>query len=149
MSSREPGLPEPLAGLLRQVDAVPEWVLELGRAAHDMRTMDAELARLEVDSLHAPAGAVRAGDEVRLLTFAAERLRIELEVTTGTGGVTVRGQVTPEARALVTLQARGQEGARAEAGADGRFSLEHPAAGIVRLHVVSGDATLVTDWISL
>jgi hypothetical protein len=138
-------VPDELRDLLRRVDAVPEWVLELGRAAGDMRTMDAELARLELDSLQEPAGTVRAGDETRMLSFSGERLRLELEVT----GASIRGQLVPEAVAVIALESGTGEAARTESDADGRFVIQHAGSGLARLRVEAGGAALVTDWIIL
>src|SRR5262249_7326628 len=76
---------ERLRAICAEVDPVPDLVFQAARAAFTLRRLDAELAELVLDSADAPAGAVAvraAGPaDIRMLSFTAGPLRVELQVT--------------------------------------------------------------------
>lgn len=82
---------ERLRSICAEVDPVPDSVYEAARAAFGLRRLDAELADLVKDSLDEPVGpvAVRAAAglaEIRMLSFAAGPLQINLQVTDRAAG---------------------------------------------------------------
>ncbi len=138
-----------LRGVARAVDPVPANLVELGRAAFDMRTLDAELAALVLDSerpdLAAPAGAlVRGTGQPRLLTFETSDVTIEIEHDERR----LRGQLLPpQAAVLVVQHAAGA--VEASADADGRFALDGVSAGPVRIRAtLAGRPPIETAWTS-
>jgi hypothetical protein len=73
-----------LRAICAEVDPVPEPVYEAARAAFALRRLDAELAELVRDSLDESAAVtVRAAAlaEIRMLSFAAGPLTVDLQVT--------------------------------------------------------------------
>ncbi|MDN5856920.1 MAG: hypothetical protein L0K86_29605 [Actinomycetia bacterium] len=82
-------------GALRERHEVPEYVIEMGRAAFTWRTANDELAALVADSssgAHTMAGT-RAGDRATLreLTFALRGTTVYLQVANDA----VQGQIVP------------------------------------------------------
>ncbi len=119
---------------------VPEHVLALGRAAFGWFVPSASLATLTSESIE--SAGVR-GDTGRLLTFAAARVSVQIEVC----GREIVGQLAPPAAAEVILRSPGGEcGTRTdEAGA---FALTGVPTGVVSLLFRLADATsVVTSWI--
>jgi len=137
----------------RVVDPVPDHVLELGRAALALRDLDSDLAELVADSAVELAGVRSGGSETRLLTFAAGDLAIEVQVSPGSGRLSILGQVIPvppTAGGVIRLEMR--NGARAAANLDtlGEFRFGTVPDGLVRLRVELPGATAVTTtWVSL
>jgi hypothetical protein len=151
MSRADEALLADLARIVAQVDPPPELVLELGRAAYALRTLDSELADLIRDS-ETEALAVRGpAAGMRLLTFEAEGLSIELQVAEHARGFDVMGQVGGADPAQVTVRL---EGPRGETAADvdelGMFRATDVPAGLLRVHVdVDGARRVTTSWVSL
>lgn len=87
-----------LRAICAEVDPVPQTVYEAARAAFALRRLDAELADLVRDSLDDPVGAVtvRAAGlaEIRMLSFAAGPLALDLQVTDRAEGRHLVIQVT-------------------------------------------------------
>jgi hypothetical protein len=131
-----------LRALAAEVDPLPVDVVTAARAAFDLRTLDAELAELVADSLDT-AGAVRGASAVRLLSFEADGVTLELEVDESTR--TILGEVTG-ARGPVELDT--PAGSREVALDDeGRFSVSDVPSGPVRLRCTSDRGTFVaTSW---
>nr|MBA2309510.1 hypothetical protein [Pseudonocardiales bacterium] len=78
--------PDPVLERLRliatEVDDPPELVFDAARAALLTRQLDAELAELVMDSAVDELAAVRdGGDDVRLLSFEASTVSMELQVS--------------------------------------------------------------------
>ncbi|MCW2945898.1 MAG: hypothetical protein JWR24_2615 [Actinoallomurus sp.] len=120
---------------------VPEHVLALGHAAFAWFDPAATLATLTEETRGTPFG-VRGGGS-RLLTFAAPRVSVEIEVC----GREIVGQLAPPVTADVVLRSpSGERGTRTdEAGA---FALSAVPAGLVSLLFRLTDATsVVTSWI--
>ena len=145
---RDEEIGEALRQLLAVADAVPPAQRAAASAALGWRDLDAQLAALTADSLAgAPAAAVRAAPAgpARLLSFATGDLTIDLEVTTGHGGVSVLGQLAPAGADRVLVEYPG--GSRGT-GADelGRFAVRGLPAGWLRVRVEGGPAWSHTEW---
>jgi hypothetical protein len=69
-----------LGEVWEQIDPVPAVVLEAARGAFAWRDVDAELAELILDS-RLEETAVRSLDGPRMLTFAADEVTVEVEVS--------------------------------------------------------------------
>ncbi|MGI5158025.1 hypothetical protein [Microbispora sp. CA-102843] len=130
---------------------VPESFMRAGKAAFAWRTVDAELAELQLDSLlpaREPAGLRDEprpdGSGPRMLSFAAGELSIEAEIHPDA----VRGQLVPAQPGAVLV--RDDDGPVQEVPVDevGWFVIEPVPARRFRLHVrTSGGATVITGWI--
>jgi hypothetical protein len=132
-----------------RVDPVPDLVLRNARAALTTRDLDAELAELTLDSELAAAGTVRAdGDDVRLLSFTAAQVSVELQVEYADGRVSLRGLVTG-ATGDAVVEVAGERHARPIDG-DGWFTAAGLPRGATRVVVTAADGTTVTTgWASL
>jgi hypothetical protein len=151
-----------LAEALRAEREVPGRLVEAGRALYTWRSIDAELAdlapaRLTYDSF--VDDAALQGDEVglfavtrsetaalRSLTFAADDLSIELEVTADG----VLGQLVPPQSATVQVVTPDQE--RHDVAVDdvGWFTIRPVPRARFRLTCRTvGGLSVVTDWINL
>ncbi len=139
-----------LDGIAREVDPVPDLVLEAGRHAFLFRRLDAELAELVADSLADVRGdpvGVRGGGG-RLLSFEAGDSVLELQVTEQHGSAHLVGQVVGvplEGARLVVETAAGEQDV--ELDATGTFGADVPA-GRFRLHLtVPGRTPVTTAWV--
>ncbi|WP_206791237.1 hypothetical protein [Amycolatopsis sp. MtRt-6] len=130
-------------------DPVPDLVLRQARAALTTRDLDAELADLAFDSDLAEAGAVRAGGEdVRLLSFEASRVSVELQVEYARGRVALRGLITG-ATGEAVIEVAGERHTR-PIGPEGWFTATGLPRGATRVTVTAADGTTVTTgWASL
>ncbi len=104
------------------IDPVPAPVQAAARAAIEWRTIDAELAALVSDSMiDEPLLAVRGTTELRMLTFEADELTIELEAEpAGDDTLTLVGQLVPPQRAQVAIR-HGADVIATQADERGRF----------------------------
>ncbi len=144
-----------LSELLGRADPMPPTVLEAGRAALGWRRLDAELAELLADSaLASDEPSLARGTEVplRSVTFGIGRRAIDLDVDERGAGRTLRGQLSPPVQ--VTIEVQRQDGmtlASVRADSFGRFVVELPSAGTIRLRL-TGDpelGTIETAWITV
>ena len=160
MSDKAPtnGESERLLGELRllaaDVDPVPAQVTLFANAALDWRRMDAALAELLSDSLLEPesVASVRSGvAKARAVTFRASDLDLDVEIQEADPGLVLLGQLDPPARAEVHVQRDDSSIAvTSEADELGRFRVELPAGGRVRILVRRAEAPPVeTSWISI
>jgi hypothetical protein len=124
-------------------DPVPVRLVEGAITAYAWRTVDADLAELVFDSLSESAvAAVRGGDQPRVLTFRTADLTVELELS---GSSRLVGRVEPPVH-----QVDIQQGARTvpvPVDGLGRFATSDLTRGALRLHIRTGQRTVVTDWI--
>lgn len=138
-----------LSRIADEIDPVPSLSYELGYAAFGFRRIDSELVELAADSAvdtRAPA-EVRGESSVRLLTFEAADLEVELQVLPQGGRRSLLGQVIG---AVAQVQVESAEGVtRAAIGPHGRFQLDDAPAGRIRLHVTGGSAAFVTSWVAI
>jgi len=138
--------------ICEEVDPMPDLVLETARAAFTLRRLDAELAELILDSADEPAGAVavRAAGlaDIRMLSFAAGPLRVELQVTERDGWRHLVGHVTGVELTAAVLET--PAGRRALETDDGVLIAEHVPAGRVRFRLAVATGTAyVTSWIQV
>jgi hypothetical protein len=142
-----------LRELAREVDPVPDDVSSYAKAALGWRRIDAELAELLSDSATETEAAAltRAGrSEARFLRFAAGEISIAVEIRERDGGLTILGQLAPPLSASIEIQRDDATvAATAETDELGRFRIELPEGGRIRLRVASSDPAhmLETSWI--
>jgi len=136
---------------LASARAVPRSFIEAGRAAYAWRTIDAELAVLTYDSAGDPellTAATRTRTDsvaLRALTFASNRITIEVELTPEG----LLGQLAPPQAGSVTARAGDLDVATAPIDDLGFFVLRPLPTRPFRLLVdtPSGE-TALTGWIS-
>lgn len=144
---------EALMGALQeaaeQVDVPPGAVLEAGRAALSIRRLDDELAVLLSDSDLSDSDLAAApvrGDGVRLLSFAAADVTVELQVEHLEQGVSVRGVVTGATGPAVIETPAGSRSFPLDA--DGWFIATGLPAVASRLRLGSPEgSSVVTGWV--
>ncbi|MDQ1714476.1 MAG: hypothetical protein QOC60_421 [Frankiaceae bacterium] len=136
----------------RQADPIPDQVQILGRASFGLSRLDAELAQLTSDSDELLTGVRSAGTDVRLLTFEAEGLVIEAQVSAAGARRSVLGQVIDVDIAAGTVSLETAYLSRSDATLDdvGAFRFEGLAAGTVRLVVtLPSGRNVATRWFRL
>lgn len=141
-----------LRAVTGEADPVPDLVLDGGRAAFAMRTIDSELAELVADSAYDDSGLVTRAvvSDVRMLSFECGDVTVELDVETdpasrslrlhgiAVGAVGELAIVRAAARSVVVL------------GPDGRFDAGTVEAGPLRLELETPDGRRVTtSWVSV
>ena len=133
---------------LNSADPVPEDVTRFASAVYEWRTIDAELAELDFDSVDedVPSG-VRSTATVRMVSFQAGKWLIDIEHDPATGRL--MGQVTPESRFSVELHTSGAHFS-VESDDKGGFEAESVDGGPLSLVLRFEDGTVVkTAWIIL
>jgi hypothetical protein len=146
-------LVEQLRGVAAQADPVPETFLRAARGSYTWRIVDHELAELAYDSLldDARTPVVRGGGDIRLLTFEAPELTIELEVTVSGNDRRIAGQLIPEIEAIVEIS---HGGGTEVITTDrlGRFAAGPVTAGPVSLSCRRAGAlaaVVSTEWVPI
>jgi hypothetical protein len=138
-----------LTEALRAAEEVPGRFVDAAKTAFAWRTIDAELARLSYDSLddEQTRMATRADDAaIRALTFTADRLTIELEIT----AESVLGQVVPAQPGELLVQIGTGRQLTSPIDEIGCFVVEPAPTGPFRLHCRTADGAEVrTGWITL
>lgn len=136
-----------LRAAVRGARDVPAGFIAAGKAAFSWRTVDAELAALAEDSVE---GDVLAGTRaehatVRALSFRAVGLSIELEVTSDA----LLGQLVPPQPGRVEVQ--GKDGTSQTVAADesGWFTVRPLPRTMLRLHLRTAGANVITEWFTL
>ena len=131
---------------LRVRQAVPPEFIELGRNAYAWRDIDAELARLTYDSIHASSSAPSMRSEsasIRALTFTSAHLTIELQVNEDS----MLGQVIPPQEGTIEIQPRTGSIATIQMDKVGYFRSPIPDNPF-RLHCHTTDGSdVLTGWI--
>ena len=138
-----------LARVADEIDPVPRLAYELGHAAFELRRLDSELAELVRDSAvdtESLAG-VRGELNVRLLSFEAADLDIDLQVVPQAARRSVLGQVVGTVTDVRMETAEGIVAAAVDP--HGRFQVDDIAAGRMRLHVTADGAVYVTSWVTV
>jgi len=131
------------------LDPVPEHLISTAVTAFTWRTVEAELATLVLDSLAAPANAVRGPDHPRQLTFRAGDVTIELELVIDGATRRLVGWLNPAGPVEMEIQhSRGTLTVAVDPL--GRFAAGGLARGPIRLrcHPAGGTTAMVTDWFS-
>jgi hypothetical protein len=138
-----------LTEAVRAADEVPGHFVDAAKAAFAWRTIDAELARLSYDSLddEQTRMATRADEAaVRALTFMADRLTVELEIT----AESVLGQVVPAQPGQLLVQIGTGQQLTGSIDEIGCFVVEPVPTGPFRLHCRTAHGDEVrTGWITL
>lgn len=138
-----------LRSVFGAVDPVPVEVTAFAHGALAFRVLDAELAELVADSADDPVTTTRSGGPGRLVTFEAEHLAIEVQVSTTGATRRLVGQLVPPATAQVTAQ--WPDGER-DTTADelGRFTFDQVPSGPLRLRCTpASDPSVVTGWVTV
>jgi hypothetical protein len=134
---------------LRVRQAVPPEFIELGRNAYAWRDIDAELARLTYDSIHATSGALSIRSEsasIRGLTFTSAHLTIELQVNEDS----MLGQVIPIQEGTIEIQPRTGSIATIQVDKVGYFAIRPIPDNPFRLHChTTHGSDVLTGWITL
>ncbi|HLY82124.1 MAG TPA: hypothetical protein VKQ71_04020 [Acidimicrobiales bacterium] len=146
---------EQLLGELRELgraaDPVPPAVLFAAKGSLAWRRIDADLAELTSDSLLDDALAgLRSGDVARLVTFEAEDVSVEMEITATGDSRQLIGQLIPPQTGSVVV--RSEHGTvDADADALGRFRLLHlvPGPASLRCRLDESGRVVETGWIVL
>jgi hypothetical protein len=149
------GLGAALAEALAERTAVPASMVDAGKAAFAWHGVDAELAELRYDSaVGAPdagyAAATRATENrpdtgtLRTLTFAAERLTVELDITADA----ILGQLIPAGAGRAELRT-GDTTKTVEIDEDGWFTIRPIPTTQFRLRCTTQDGqAALTPWIT-
>jgi hypothetical protein len=145
-------LVDELRRVVGAVDPVPPQVIAAAEEALTWRTIDDELAELLHDSSSEPALAgVRAEEATRVLSFAGERLSVEVEVSGSGSARTLIGQLVPAVSARVEIR-HADRVTTVTADERGRFSAADVPAGSVSLRClvdVPGHRALATPWMPI
>ncbi|MCK9792614.1 carboxypeptidase-like regulatory domain-containing protein [Isoptericola sp. 4D.3] len=154
LDDRDVAVLERLGRAVRDVDPVPEGLVERSLFAMTLARLESEV--MELQQIVAPAGSVR-GDapplEARTITFTHERLTVMIALSADDDGTHVRldGWVAPADTLAVELRQPGGE-RTTTADADGRFAFtavdRGPSSLLVRLPG-GGDVTVSTPVIEL
>ncbi|TWP47503.1 hypothetical protein FKR81_31560 [Lentzea tibetensis] len=129
-----------LRAVASEVDGVPDHVNLAAEAALGTRRLDEELAELIADSAEHTPQLVRDASDIRMLSFRAGAVGIEIEIDDR-----LRGLVTG-ARGTVTIETPGGT-TEAELDERGWFTADIPEAATVRLKITADDGTgVVTSW---
>jgi hypothetical protein len=131
-----------LRNAANELDPVPEHVLAAARAAITTRRLDEELAELIADSALVDGAVRAAGSEVRLLSFEAADVSLELQVEYRGDEVSVRGLVTGTAGEAVVEVAGTRHAVPID---DGWFAVTGLPRGATRVSVPG----VVTSWVRL
>jgi hypothetical protein len=132
-------------------DPIPAPAVDAAKAALAWADPDAALADLVADSALETATAARTDPpdptSVRLLSFAADDLTVELEASAHHDARALAGRIEPPGAADVHV--RCEDGRlRCRTDDNGHFSADGVPAGLVRLEIRrAGAATVVTSWV--
>ena len=145
---------ERLRAIALEADPPPALVTAAAEAALLTRRLDAELALLVADSGGALPRRARGGDEqVRMLTFEAASVVIELEIRSAGGALSLRGLVTGAAGEVVVETGdpgspAGTVRRTAALNAEGWFTMDGLEPGVLRLHVPTASGAVATSWVT-
>ncbi|GAA4431210.1 hypothetical protein GCM10023148_36220 [Actinokineospora soli] len=117
---------------------VPEGFAAIGKSAFAWRDPDARIAEL----VEQERAALRDDAAVRAMTFAADGLGIELEITADA----LLGQLVPPGPGRVELHEPGGRVTAVDADDVGWFTVRHRPAGLFRLAVHADGGVVVTAW---
>jgi hypothetical protein len=145
-----------LRAFFADVDPVPPLVVETAKASLGWRRLDAELAELLSDSAlqdESLALTRGGGAPARAVTFSSSGLTIDIEVHVDDPARTLLGQLSPPARATIEVQPMAESPLSTEADRLGRFRVQLPTGGPIRLRVLATDERVglpvETSWITV
>lgn len=133
---------------LAEGDPVPTDVVEFARAALGWRQIDAELARLDFDSIEedVPAG-VRSSITARMLSFQAGRWTLDIEYDDA--AQRLLGQIDPETPYRVDIHSAGTF-FTVQSDEQGHFEAEGILSGPLSLVLrFNGGPAIKTQWVVL
>ncbi|MDT0433435.1 MULTISPECIES: hypothetical protein [Streptomyces] len=137
-----------LDGELREaasvLDPVPTALEQLAVEAFALHDLDARIAELTFDSVVDAIPVRGAVDVPRMLTFHADGLTVDVELT----GHGLLGQVLPPQTAAIEVLSGPRAGSALTTDALGRFASEEPPSGPFALRLRTGGGVLVTDWLT-
>jgi hypothetical protein len=141
-----------LRAVTGEADPVPDLVLEAGRAALGMRTVDTELAELVADSAYDDSGLLTRAvvSDVRMLSFECGDVTVELDVETdpSSRSLRVQGIAVGATGSVLVVRSTGSTAVALED--DGRFVLGRIDPGPLRLELTTADGRRVTtSWVSV
>jgi hypothetical protein len=151
MTPDDDRLLDDLRRVLSAADPVPAHVSEAARLAFDWRTVDDELAELLYDSsTETEHAGVRSEDRTRVLNFAGEHVRLEVEVSGEGGDRTLTGQLEPVGPARIEIRHADRVDTVA-VDDQGRFIARGVPTGNVSLRCLldAPARALVTPWLPL
>jgi hypothetical protein len=142
-----------LGAVAAAVDGPPDLAYELGRAALAWRDPDAEMAQLVADSETLSAGVRGGPQDNRMLSFEADDLTIEVQVSVSRGQRSLIGQVLPEpSEGGGVVHAQTPTGSAPPAHLDtvGRFQVDAVPGDLLRLRIERpGGEPVTTVWVNL
>lgn len=133
---------------LGESDAVPSDVTAFAKAAFTWRTIDAELAELDYDSIDEdlPAG-VRSSATARMISFQAGQWMLDVEYDEAMGRLL--GHVSPQATYTIELHSAGAL-FTVESDELGRFEADGVSPGPLSMIVRLTDGSVIkTQWVIL
>lgn len=139
-----------LGQALRAHEEPPPSVVALAKASFGLRRLDAELAALVADSFDELTGPrVRSVRAPRMVSFEAQGLTIDVELTPTGSGWRLVGQLDPPGPATIQLRDIADvSGVSADADRYGRFALDVAESGPIGLLCRRpGERPVVTTWV--
>ncbi|MGC9500473.1 hypothetical protein [Streptomyces sp. WG7] len=139
------------AGLLEEelrqaaaiLDPVPAELRRIAVDAFALHDLDARVAELTFDSLVDAIPVRGEADPPRMLTFRADEVTVDVEVTADG----LIGQVLPPGPARIEVLSGPLAHARLTADDLGRFTGEAPPTGPFALRLRTGREVVVTEWL--
>jgi hypothetical protein len=138
-----------LQRVAEQVDPVPELSYDLARATFGLRDLDSQLAALMHDSALEAGDLVRRGGDadVRLLSYEAGDLMVELQVSASGASRTILGEVVGGRVERIAVQTDGP-GVEVQPDELGRFRLADLPTGPFRIRLQMTDGrSITTSWV--
>ncbi len=143
-------LEEQLRQIIERLDPVPERLLATALNSYTWRTVDSELAELVFDSVAEDHGVlVRGTDNLRMLSFEARDLTVDVQVSGSGPARRIIGQLAPPQRATIQIR-QGRETGHLETDELGRFTGPLNDGPFSLLCTgTEGTQPVVTDWITI
>lgn len=125
------------------LDPVPTELRRIAVDAFALHDLDARVAELTFDSLVDAIPVRGASDPPRMLTFSADEVTVDVEVTADG----LIGQVLPPGPARIEVLSGPRPHALLTADDMGRFTGESPPSGPFALRLRTGREVVVTEWL--
>ncbi|NEY31087.1 hypothetical protein GTU99_02510 [Streptomyces sp. PRKS01-65] len=125
------------------LDPVPAALRAIAVEAHALHDLQARVAELTFDSLVDALPVRGAEDAPRMLTFDADGVTVDVELTADG----LIGQVMPPGPARIEMLSGPRRFARLTADDMGRFTGQAPPAGPFALRLRTGGEVVVTEWL--
>ncbi|MET8571075.1 hypothetical protein [Streptomyces sp. NPDC004783] len=125
------------------LDPVPAELRRIAVDAYALHDLEARVAELTFDSLVDAIPVRGETDPPRMLTFRADEVIVDVEVTSDG----LFGQVLPPGPAGIEVLSGPRAHARLTADDMGRFTGDAPPSGPFALRLRTGGEVLVTEWL--